>query len=242
MCLLCLFRRALTLVCRRWHRLVWTEPRLWHHFSFPVPPASPGDAAERHAQWLAATRRTLGRVGAHVRSASADLPRLHKACAVLPDELCELLSLLPAHQLEALDLGGFYCGRNPWSIDAAPLAPLAVAALSAFPRLTSLSFNTISVPPAAAGLPAGLTRLRRLRLLPADGVPASVFSAAAGLAQLRELQLAGAAFGGDAPAVLERLHQALPLLEHLDLSLSTNASLAPPCQRSCCPPPPPSLA
>jgi hypothetical protein len=75
------------------------------------------------------------------------------------------------------------------------------------------------MPPDVAGLLAQRTCLRRLQLQVDSSMPASVVRAAAGLAELLELQLECGGSQGGGPVVLEHLHEALPQLEHLGLRL-----------------------
>ena len=167
-------RRALLLVCRRWHDAFWSEPALWQQLTVRAPglPGYPRDL-EREARWLADRRRLLERAAPLLRTLV-----LHDGGPTTPFGPVQLASLLPclaaAPALERLE-------RRTHR-----LTEEDVAALEGLTQLTTLVIESASLPLPPRREPTAT----RIALLPAK------------LPALRSLVRAGGRQGGRAPGLL----------------------------------------
>ena len=174
-------RSRVTLVCKRWERLFYSEPALWRHFLLrPATPGFPGavgnssqqELEEIWAHWCAAKHRQLARVAGLVEVFEAgprrvDLGRM----AGTGSRLDHFVSLLrPEVLTEAL----LYWGLPEMS------------ELPRFPRLSRLLLHALVLNPGAARLLGGMPQLRSLGLHVHE-VSGSNMSVILGLTQLTQL-------------------------------------------------------
>lgn len=208
-----LCRPSITLVCKRWHRVFHDQPRLWQTYCLAAPPSEVWEALppDERQRWLAAKSRQLRRVAGVVTAAefrcADELLWLqhHSRSAGAGSLLAALVGVLQPAALTSLRLNccpaGQAAGVAEQVAQEAALdvlfPPAAEAALTRFPRLTSLAVHV--------GASKRTDDQRAFQLSPA---------AAEALRQLRQLHHLSLVWQGEATAAL--LHSVLRL-PHLTL-------------------------
>lgn len=162
--------KSVALVCRRWHRLLFSEPALWKELGIGCQSLD-GLPPEEHAQWFASKRALLRRVGSlaqglHLNDGrdvveGADYPwqdgalqQLSDACGAGWQLHADVLAHLGPAALTSL------CLR--WG---PPISQAALQSLSSFASLAVLSLDAQApMPPNAPAVLAQLSGLHTLRL------------------------------------------------------------------------------
>ncbi len=201
---------AITLTCRRFHHLYYSEASLWRSYRVAPPEGFSSLAPADQEAWAAAQASRLARVAPLV----ADVSLVGSQCQLAP-----FVEVLQPDSLRGLALEW----AAPHTVDVRPehagCGAFVAAALQRFPVLTGLELSYCpeeagaAIPAALRSLPA----LRRLALRLCD-VPGELAACAAQLQHLSFLRLAA---GGPLPAEPALLQ--LTRLQHLvHLELADN--------------------
>ncbi|KAL4435910.1 hypothetical protein ABPG77_000672 [Micractinium sp. CCAP 211/92] len=201
---------AITLTCRRFRHLYYSEASLWRSYRVAPPEGFSSLAPADQEAWAAAQASRLARVAPLV----ADVSLVGSQCQLAP-----FVEVLQPDSLRGLALEW----AAPHTVDVRPehagCGAFVAAALQRFPVLTGLELS-YCLEEAGAAIPAALRSLpalRRLALRLCD-VPAELAACAAQLQHLSFLRLAA---GGPLPAEPALLQ--LTRLQHLvHLELADN--------------------
>lgn len=234
-------RPSVTLVCKRWNRVFYSEPRLWRAYRLAGPPAAAWEALapEGRERWLAVKCEQLQRVAGLVVEAEFDctdeLLQLQRqplgrsgSGSTGGSQLAALLALLPPAALTRLALRG----PRPLEWQPVPADPVLQAAAAAESAARDAALDALVLPavtvaltgyPCLASLEIHLggsaawgARPWNLQLPPA---------AVEALGRLRQLHSLSLAWQGDATAQL--LHSVLQLAHLTQLELCPGTWTAP---------------
>lgn len=179
---------VVTLVCKRWRRAYFDEPRLWRSlWLVPGPMALAGRQRAGFRRWLAGRHRLLQRVARHVQELGLDdswgAMSGAAAAAALTWHTGRLLTALQPHAVRRLTVWW------PSGEEQPPPAARAARALRCLPGLTSLCIDADNPP---ASICAALSCLEALEDLScrASRLPPGTLAAASRLQRMTRLRLA----------------------------------------------------
>ncbi|KAI7839857.1 hypothetical protein COHA_006420 [Chlorella ohadii] len=176
---------AITLVCRRWHGVFYSEPAVWRSLELTATSLQKSATEGQAPQWFAAKARLLRLIGGFVQ-------RLFYS-QMIADENQEW-DIIDMQQLAA-------DGASEWQLGSSVLAQLSTASLE------WLHLEWASVDAAAAAALVRLSSLTELALDCHGKLPRCAVAALSRMPQLLSLELRFTAFPARLGTALQRLTQ-----------------------------------